>query len=137
MILYHYTISDRLIKILIDGYLKLTPSEDSEYLQEGERRAVWLTSNPEWDRTAFYGYPDNVLEHQGKIRISIKSDALMDRAVNKIHWLGDWDSLVWSAMEVKVDHRDWFVTFQEVGKANFKCVELWKDNQWQKIPLNL
>lgn len=72
--LYHYTIADRLVKILIDGYLKLTPS--IETATKNEPRLVWMTTSEEWDKTAFYGYPLEVLKSAGMIRITIDSSQL-------------------------------------------------------------
>ena len=138
MKVYHYTIADRLVKILIDGYLKLTPAKDSMYLHEDERRTVWLTKNPKWDKTAFYGYPDAALDNAGRIHITINAETILAvPAEAEQHYLGDWDSLVWSAMEVGVDFNDWFVCFKEIPLSLVECVELWKDNQWVKIPLKL
>ncbi len=135
MTLYHYTIADRLMKILIGGHLKLTPREDSELLEEGEARAVWLTSNPEWDKTAFYGYPIEAIEASGKIRISVDFNAKHSNAEVASHRLGNWESLVWSAGKVGVDHCDWYVSFEEVCLNEFTNIELWKDGAWVKIPM--
>lgn len=138
MKLYHYTIADRLVKILIDGHLKLTPAENSMYLHENEKRAVWFTSQDTWDKTAFYGYPDAALDNAGRIRITVDTETVLAvPAEAEQHHLGDWESLVWSAMEVDVDYNNWFVCFNEVPLKLIECIELWKDGKWVKIPLKL
>ena len=138
MKLYHYTIADRLLKILMSGHLHKTPREDSPYLHEGEQRVVWLTTSGKWDKTAFYGYPMEVLENQGMVRITVDSENIPCRVASvHSHRLGDWESLVWSANKVGVDYRDWIICESEVLLKHFKKIELWRDEQWQVIPLKL
>jgi len=134
MKLYHYTIADRLVKILIDGYLKLTP--ENHPLEENERKAVWLTKSNEWDRTAFYGYPDAALDNAGRIRITVNAETVLAvPAKAEKHYLGNWESLIWSAMEIGVDYNDWFVTFKEIPLKLAEKVELWRNNQWVEVPI--
>ena len=137
MEVYHYTIADRLVKIMIDGFLKLTPREESPLLHEGEMRCVWFTTSKEWDKTAFYGHRDDVLDNAGRIRITIDAMQVpLGLATANSHRLGDWDSLVWSADEVGVDYRDWMISPSEVKVEDFERVELWleKEKRWHVVP---
>ena len=132
---YHYTIADRLIKILNSGYLKLCP----ERPEPKETRYVWLTINPEWDRTAFYGYPDDLLDSQGRIRITVDLDCinpdkvyLANRVFYSIHnYLG----LIESATRVGIRASDWVVVSEEIKLSSIVNIEVWdtKTKQWNKI----
>ena len=137
MKVYHYTIADRLVKIMMDGFLKLTPREDSPNRVEGEARTVWLTINDTWDSTAFYGTPMEVLENAGMIRITMDTNNTCSVGMASAHSdrLGHWDDLVASAYRVGVDYRDWIISFEEIDVINFDNIELWKDGAWQHVPI--
>jgi len=136
MKLYHYTIADRLVKILVDGYLKLTP--ENHPLKENERKAVWFTKSDEWDKTAFYGYSDIVLDNAGRIRITVNAETILAvPAQAEKQYLGDWENLILSALEVGVNYSDWFITFKEVPIKLVEKIELWRNNQWVELPLNI
>lgn len=132
---YHYTIADRLIKILNSGYLKLCP----ERPEPNETRYVWLTTNHEWDRTAFFGYPLDLLDSQGRIRITVDLDCInpakvhvADEVYNTIH---NYDGLVKSAARVKVQSSDWIVVDEVTKLVSIVNIEVWntKTKQWNKI----
>ncbi len=138
MKVYHYTIADRLVKILIDGFLKLTPNEDGDNFVDGELRVVWFTTNDEWDDTAFYGYPKEVLDSAGRIRITVDSNTNpLGVASANSDRLGQWEALVNSASEIGVDYRDWIVSPIQVKTEDFECVELWKHDRWVEVPLRI
>ena len=135
MIAYHYTIADRLIKILNSGYLKLCP----ERPEPKETRYVWLTTKSEWDKTAFYGYPDDLLDSVGRIRITVDLDCInpdkvhvADEVSNTIH---NYDGLVKSAARIKVQSSDWIVVNEVIKLASIINIEVWdtKAKQWNKI----
>jgi len=134
MKLYHYTIADRLVKILINGYLKLTP--ENYPLLENEKKAVWLSNSDKWCKTAFYGYPDAALDNAGRIRITIDSANIKAEYAEAVqHYLGDWESLVWSAMEIGVSYKTWYVSFEVIPLNKVESIELWKDDKWVKVPI--
>lgn len=132
---YHYTIADRLIKILNSGYLKLCPEKP----EPNETRYVWLTTNPEWDRTAFYGYPLDLLDSQGRIRITVdlecinpdKVAGVFDVSSTIYNYLG----LIETATRVGVKAKDWIVVSEEIKLASIINIEVWntKTKQWNKI----
>lgn len=135
MVVYHYTIADRLIKILNSGYLKLCP----ERPEPKETRYVWLTTKDEWDKTAFYGYPDDLLDSVGRIRITVDLDCInpdkvhvADEVSNSIH---NYDGLVKSAARVKVQSSDWIVVNEVITLVSIVNIEVWdaKIKQWNKI----
>lgn len=135
MILYHYTIADRLIKILISKHLKLTPGIDTT-LFEDEARVVWLTTNPTWDRTAFYGQPDDAIEAAGKVRISIDSSKVrISHAVSVKQYLGFFEQLVQSAKSVGVDFLDWYVSFEKVPISAFTKIEFYLNKEWVELDM--
>lgn len=127
---YHYTIADRLVKILIDGYINVMQSD----LQiKNEVRLCWLTVNPEWDKTAFYGYPEEVLDNAGRIRITLGGTyhphhKFRDRIYGVV-------SLELSAKMAGVEPSDWRVTPETVPVNRFTKIELWKNKQWVEIPI--
>ena len=54
------------------------------------------------------------MDNAGRIRITINAESILAiPAEAKQHHLGDWESLVWSAMEVGVDYNDWFVCLKK------------------------
>lgn len=135
MVVYHYTIADRLIKILNSGYLKLCP----ERPEPKETRYVWLTAKDEWDKTAFYGYPDDLLDSVGRIRITVDLDCInpdkvhvADEVSNSIY---NYDALVKSAARIKVQSSDWIVVSEEIKLCSILNIEVWnvKEEQWNKI----
>lgn len=136
--LYHYTIADRLIKILIDGYLKLTPNQE-KYI--AEPHLVWMTTSDEWDKTAFYGYPLEVLEQAGMIRISIDPYQVNLVNLDDVYRAMDCKSLLKAlevlAEKVKVNTSNWRVTDMVVPVSAFLNIELWRNNQWETIPINI
>lgn len=132
---YHYTIADRLIKILNSGYLKLCP----ERPEPKEIRYVWLTTKTEWDRTAFFGYPDDILDSVGRIRITVDLDCInpdkvhvADEVSNTIY---NYDGLIKSAARVKVSSEDWIVVDEVIKLISIVNIEVWdtKTKQWNKI----
>ena len=131
MLLYHYTISDRLVKIMVDGFLKLTPKEPLA----GEIPVVWLTKSREWEETAFYGHPKDALEQAGMIRITVSiynvipAEAYRDRIPNFEH-------LCSTARIAGMDPEDWFVSNQKIGFDRIRGIELWRDEKWVKVPMS-
>jgi len=125
---YHYTIADRLVKILISRYLKLTPADP----EPNEPQLVWLTTNPEWDRTAFYGYPDEVLDNAGRIRITLKGDFPHYREYR--HLIPNIEGFELSGLQVGCDINDWHVSADVVDITQFQKIELWRNNKWEEVP---
>ena len=123
---YHYTIADRLVKILISGYLKLCPEKPLP----NEPQLVWVTSNPEWDKTAFFGYPDEVLDNAGRIRITLKSQY----APHNNYYIPNQYNLETTARMVGVNPYDWGVSHEVIPIADFEKVELWRDGKWEEVP---
>ena len=130
---YHYTIADRLIKILMSGHIKVM--EETSKVEENEICLAWVTSNPEWDRTAFYDYPDAVLDNAGRIRITLKSKYPSHKLFQ--HNIGMLQSLELSAFHVGVNVNDWGVSDKVIPIFDFERVDLWKNNKWVEVPLRL
>ncbi len=132
---YHYTIADRLVKILISGHIKVM--EESSKREDYEVRLAWLTIDPKWDNTAFYRHPDDALDNAGRIRITLKSKypSYLD------FWGGIPDILALeeSGASVNVDHTNWRVSPKVVPISDFEKVELWlhKEKRWEEIPIKL
>lgn len=130
---YHYTIADRLIKILISGHIKLM--EESSRRADYEVCFAWLTTSPKWDKTAFYDYPENALDHQGRIRITLKNmyPSYLD------YWgvIPDITELEASGRKVGVDHTNWRISPEVIPVSDFEKVEMWfwKEKKWVEIPL--
>ncbi len=130
---YHYTIADRLVKILISGYIKVM--EESSKVMEDEVRLVWLTANPNWDNTAFYNYPSEVLDNAGRVRITLKSKYPSHKVFAQN--IGMLQVLELSAKHSGVNIYDWGVSDKVIPLSDFECVELWKDEKWVEVPLML
>jgi hypothetical protein len=133
MELYHYTIADRLIKIILDGYLKLSPKEP----MEGEPSLVWFTKKDEWDNTAFFGYSKEVLMNAGMVRITVDKDEV-EAVESYLKFLEpkqykQFGYLVISALSVNVNYKDWYVTDKIVERKYFKKIEFWINDNWVEI----
>ena len=123
---YHYTIMDRLEKILKSGYLKLTPNKIDLY--KNEKQFVWLTKNSEWDKTVFINNPIEVLNEAGRVRITIHGD-YPSHTKYKTR-LVSLERLEASARRVGVNPRDWAVSTKKIPVKSFNAVEVWKDGKW-------
>ena len=127
---YHYTIADRLVKILIDGHIKVM--QESSKLSEDEPCLAWLTIRPEWDKTAFFGYPDDVLDNAGRVRITLPADypSYMLFAQN----IPQIDELRETAIHVGVTPSDWRVSLTPITIDKFIKIELWRGGEWVNVP---
>ena len=127
---YHYTIADRLVKILIDGYIKIMP--ESSKTSEDELCLAWVTSSPEWEKTAFYGYPQDVLEQAGKIRITLTkkypSHKIYSNNIDNVKMLE------LSAIAEGTNINDWGVSLKPIPITHFEKIELWRNKQWEEVP---
>lgn len=130
MTFYHYTIADRLVKILIDGYIKVM--EESSKVMEDEVCLAWVTASDEWDKTAFYGYPMEALDNAGRIRITLKSSYPSHKVYAPN--IGMLDRLESSAILEGVNIYDWGVSIEPIPVTDFERVELWRDNNWVEFP---
>ncbi len=129
---YHYTIADRLTKILISKHIKLM--EESSKYTDYEMCFAWLTTSPEWDRTAFYGYPEEVLNHAGRIRITLKKSY-----PSYLDFMGAIPNLIdleFSGRKAGVDPTNWRVSKEIIPIADFAKIELWfwKEKKWVEVP---
>lgn len=127
---YHYTIADRLVKILISGHIKVM--EESSKQSEDEPCLAWLTTSNEWDRTAFYGYPDEVLDNAGRIRITLNGEYTSYRKYR--HNIPNVEILEISGLQVGCNLDDWHVSPEVIPMSHFEKVELWRDNRWEEVP---
>ena len=128
--MYHYTIADRLVKILISGYIKVM--EETSKQSEDEPRLAWLTKSDKWDRTAFYGYPDEALDNAGRIRITLKGEYPSYRRYR--HMIPQIELLEISGLQVGCNLDDWCVSNEVIPIEQFEKVELWRDNRWEEVP---
>lgn len=132
MKLYHYTIADRLCKIFIDGFIKTS----TVGIDASEVPYVWLTKSEEWDKTAFYGYPSELITSHGRIRITLSKSFKKVIRYNKIKIkIPLHNSLEVTAREVSVNPLDWFVSENKIPISFIEKVELWKDKKWIEIPI--
>lgn len=129
---YHYTIADRLVKILIAGHIKVMEKESQ--IDPFEIRLCWLTINPEWDKTAFYCYPNDVLDNAGRIRITL--DGRFDTVDKFRKYIHPIKTLEESAKSVGVDPNDWRISDKIVPISRFSKIEFWleHDKKWVEIP---
>ncbi len=77
MILYHFTSSIHLPKIMSDGFLKVTESNISERREHAGPDVVWLTSNPDPAGARWQGagvqnwHPGVILAPKDEIRFTV------------------------------------------------------------------
>jgi len=128
---YHYTISDRLVKILIDGEIKVM--EESSKHAHDEVCLAWLTINPEWDDTAFFGYDKKVLDNAGRIRITL--GGTYDKHTKHSRYMPSRVMLEESAKSVGVNPEDWRVSDRPIDISRVSCIELWRDECWVEVPI--
>ena len=134
--IYHYTIADRLVKILISRYIKVM--EESSKLTEDEICLAWFTKSPKWDNTAFYGYPDQVLDNQGRIRISVKrEDHHFHHYKHFAPNMPELDTLERTAIEAGVNPENWVVSQGIVPVSSFHKIEMWDPHYkiWKEVPV--
>ena len=134
-IAYHYTIADRLIKILDSGYLKLCPREP----EPSETQYVWLTKLPIWDNTAFYGYPTEVLDNAGRIRITVDLDCINPDSVfnsdDVSETIYNYKGLINSAKLVGVYPINWIVINEPVKLCSIISIDMYdiSTRTWKPI----
>lgn len=123
---YHYTVMDRLQKIVNDGYLKLTP--DKKDLMKNEGGFVWLTIKPEWDLTAFLLTDKKTLDDAGRIRITLEGWFPSHRKyINKLPHIKGLES---QALKVGIDPNNWAVSNKRISVKKFTEIHIWVNNSW-------
>lgn len=128
--LYHYTIADRLRSIYQDNFLKLCPKVP----MPNETQYVWMTSLDVWDKTAFYGYPDSVLDNATRVRITINPTGLkINRADDISSSIYNYLQLVHTARLVQVDSSNWYVSPNRVPRSSFIAIDIWKLGKWINV----
>ena len=130
-VLYHYTLSDRLAKILLSQTILMSPRDSSE-LKEKEIPVVWLTVNPTWDKTAFLGYPLEKLDEIGRVRLTIENIPYT-KATSLKKKLPLLSELIKSANLVNVNHNDWRISRKDIPIDKVTKIEKLIDNKWVKI----
>ena len=128
---YHYTIADRLVKIMIDGHINIM--KESSKVSKDEVCVAWLTVNPEWDKTAFYKYSDETLDNAGRIRITLNGTWIHYRYYRDLMPMVDMLELL--AIAEGVNPEDWRVSTNKIEVEFFEKIELWKDGTWIEIPI--
>jgi len=126
--LYHYTVESRLKKILESKYILKSPRNKKELLKK-ELAVVWLTINPIWDKTVFILSPIELLDKDGRIRLTISNIPVLD--VNSLRKnLPLLPKLIKSAKEVGVNFRDWRVSKKNIPIDEILKIEKLIDDEW-------
>lgn len=134
--LWHYTSLHRLKQILASGVLLPTN-------YEGERNAVWFSSNQQWEETASKRLSTMAcrltFEAQsasiGCARVGVERDDLLN--------FHDWAmqakvpeeyaiSLIRGGRELGGDPNEWFASFGPVTNRDWRSVQVWR-NSWLDI----
>lgn len=74
MILYHYTTTVHLLNILRNGFLKTVESNISERREHAGPDVVWLTDDPDLQRTGASWYNAHIVD-KTEVRFTIETDA--------------------------------------------------------------
>lgn len=143
---WHYTIYDNLIKILVSEEIKLT----SLNIEFRERPAVWFSINQDWEETVRPAIQDI---KTGKTS-PLSRDALSEKGfpparIEVNHGLPfmTWDEFkeqsnisrkhsralekvarIWGA-----DPNEWRVLFSPVGREHWGKIEIWNGKTWLNI----
>lgn len=144
MRLWHYTFYHRLEKIIDSGLIKTTEM----YTDEGEKPAVWLSANKDWERTV-----DKQIIENGTMSGFMSRDELFEQRVclparievdpmitdinswNEFKRISGISSISALALEVQGYERGanpnkWFVSFEALPTSNWLSIEVWNGTTW-------
>lgn len=130
--LYHYTIKDRLLKILATGEIQRSP-RDKKDLVGKERQVVWLTINSNWENTCFIKTPKEVIDQIGRVRITLNDKVKTIKAYEYKKYLHNWKNLVQTAIFVGSKAGDWRVCIKNISIDDIEEIHFFENNTWNKI----
>lgn len=141
MQIWHYTIGDRLARIMLDGAIRPATAN----IAPGERPVVWFSANAVWEPTATKGLrgPDGLVRTIDKDELA-RHDALARIEVPlevAPYGLGDFIRLSGvSPTTAERLARDpgahlWRVSFEPVPSSRWKAIEVWsaERKRWEPI----
>lgn len=140
--IWHYTVVERLQKILQDGELR--PS--AQGLPAKEQPALWFSSNPQWDPTVNRLWQDidgrvmrlnkdqtHVLGG-GLARIGVTPDAapLDWKAFKQVSGISTARAkrIYEEAIHIGARPGEWFASLEPVGRDKWLAVEVWDGEKW-------
>jgi hypothetical protein len=145
---WHYTTADRLHKIAESGRINTT----STLIERGERPAVWLSTNPEWEETVQrvvineVGNKTPPLSRDGLLKLGIipVRIEINCQQVRLLNWnefkkksrISKFcaDNLEEVALEDGADPQQWRASFQPIDLKRTVCVEFWDGKAWVAAP---
>lgn len=142
-IVWHYTIGSKLEQIMASGEIRAATT----FISQGERPAVWFSSNPAWEETAnkLIITPEGKQEFGTKQTTHKLGGGLARIAVAIETAPHDWKAfqrlsgidtkiaraMVGAAYEVGARISEWFVAFGPVTRDKWLSVEVWDGDAWQ------
>ena len=132
-ILWHYTVSSRLQRILADGVLKRATTG----LRKGERAGVWFTQRADWEPTAtkwlrdadgrFRAATMEEMVALGFARIGVAPDVArttwaQHRRFGGLLW-PDAEAVERNARQQGSDPEVWRASYRDVPRSQWTCVE--------------
>jgi len=137
---WHYTPAFRLLQILDSGQINL----ETRIGNTGEKRGVWVSTNPEWENTVKKNDPDTgellTKEQQirrfGMARIEVKTlpfqtwnKYLHTSGIQKWKWLGMKNQgVAWGG-----NPDEWYVIYKPISSRYFLSVEVYTDGEWVEV----
>lgn len=145
VLLWHYTVSGRLQRILADGVLKRSTTG----LRNGERAGVWFTSRTTWEPTAtpwrrgadgqFRAAPMDTLAAAGLARIGVAPDLArttwaQHRRFGGLPW-ADGEAVERNARQQDSDPEQWRASYRDVPRSQWARVQVSSDGEtWTDVP---
>lgn len=130
--IYHYTVKDRLLKILASGEIQRSPRDKKDLLGK-ERQVVWLTINSSWDNTCFMGSSKEAIDQAGRVRITLNDKVKTIKAHEYKKYLVNWKELVQTAMSVGTKAGDWRICIKNISIDDIEEIHFFNNNTWNKI----
>lgn len=142
--LWHYTTNAHIREIFDSGALKPTAIR----IDEGERPALWLSTNSDWERTvtkrlrlstgdATPALQRDELANAGIIPVRIKVDATSVKVLDWIKFkkvsgirLRTAKRLETTAKENGANPSEWYATFESIPLDNWISLDFWVNGKW-------
>lgn len=143
-LLWHYTTGEKFVAIVEEGLIKPTACR----IGPRERPAVWFSTNQWWERTA-----SKILESGGKLKaLSMLETGAYGKGLVRFGVADETAPVSWSQFRTLsgvspetyrnlaragkkhgADPREWFASFEPVGKDKWLAVEVFQDAKWMSV----